>query len=76
MTLSLDVAPELDMALRNEAEQRGQSATACALELLAEALREADMDRRDLADAERIMAHSDPAKRRTLDELRAAVRGL
>jgi hypothetical protein len=59
MTLTLDLTPEAEAALEAEAARTGQSAQDFAARLFAEALEDAI----DLADAQRVMASSDPAKR-------------
>ncbi len=69
MTLTLEIAPEEEAALNEVAAQHGQSANDYAKQLFAAALEDA----MDVAEADRIMANSDPSKRRTLTELRAAV---
>jgi uncharacterized protein (DUF1778 family) len=71
MTLTLEIAPEIEATLKGVAASHGQSLSDYAAELLAQAAEDAA----DVADAERIMANSDPSKRRTLAELRTAIYG-
>ena len=79
MTLTLEIAPEIERALEEAARANGQSlpdfAAARLAEVAREAEREAAEDAADIAEADRIMEHSDPSKRRTLAELRAAIFG-
>ncbi len=74
MTLTIEIKPEVENLLRQVARERG-----VALEdVVAQRLNfsEADLeeleDELDNAEAERRMANSDPSKRKTLDDLRAA----
>ena len=69
MTLTVEVAPETEAALQEEAARRGVAASQIAGELLDDLLQ----DKADSEDARRILATSDPAQRRTLDELRQAL---
>jgi uncharacterized protein (DUF1778 family) len=71
MTLTLEIAPEIEAALSQAAQASGQSLSDYAAELLAQAAEDAQ----DIADADRIMAESDPSTWRTLDELRTAIYG-
>lgn len=71
MTLTLEIAPEIEAALQTEAQRNGQSVNDYAAQVLSEALEDAQ----DVAEAERRMGQSDPSKRRSLDELRSAVYG-
>lgn len=74
MSLTLEIAPEVEAALNEVAAQHGQSANDYAAQLLADALlADALEDALDVAEADRIMANSDPTKRRSLAELRTAV---
>jgi len=69
MTLTLEIAPGVEKALETEAQRHGQSVNDYATALIFEALEDAA----DIADAEHIIANSDPSKRHTLDELRDAI---
>lgn len=69
MTLTLEITPEEEKALTQAAQQAGATLPDYARALLREALEDAA----DVAEAERILANSDPTQRRTLAELRSAV---
>lgn len=69
--MSIQIAPELETELQNAAAREGVSLDEIAARALAEWLEDA----RDIALAEERLATTDPSQWRTLDELRAAVRG-
>ena len=71
MTLTIELTPEAESALQTAAAQKGVSAPQFAVDLLMTALE----DWEDGIEATQILAQSDPEKRRTLDELRQAIRG-
>lgn len=75
MTLTLELAPEVEAALQTEAQASGRTVADCAADLLAEALHEAELDRHDVEEAERRLASTKPEEWRTLDELRTAIYG-
>ena len=75
MTLTLEITPETQRLLEVGANAAGRSVANYTAELLAQVAEEAAEDAIDVADAERIMANSDPANRRTLAELRTAIYG-
>jgi hypothetical protein len=69
MTLTFTIKPEIATALEVEAKRAGQSVQEYAAELFAEAIE----DVLDAAEADCIMANTDPSEWRSLDELRAAI---
>lgn len=75
MTLTLEIAPETQRLLEVGARASGRSVEDYTATLLAQVAEEAAEDAVDIADADRIMANSDPSKRRTLEELRVAIYG-
>jgi hypothetical protein len=71
MTFAFKIKPEIAGLLEIEAKRAGQSVQDYAAELFAEAIEDA----LDAAEADHILANSDPSQRRTMDELRAALYG-
>jgi uncharacterized protein (DUF1778 family) len=59
MTLTLEIAPEIEATLQGVAASHGQSLSDYAAELLAQAAEDAE----DIADADRVMAESKPENR-------------
>lgn len=71
MTFTIETTPASEALLQQVAKERGLS-----VEQLAKVLWEEMMeDLEDAAQAERILANTNPAEWRSLDELRQAVRG-
>ena len=79
MTLTMELAPEIERALQHEANRAGmplEEIAAVVLERgLAEWEAETAQDAIDVAEIQRRLVSSDPAQRRTLQELRAAIFG-
>ncbi len=74
MTIEIDATEE--KALAKAAAARGVALDAYLLTAAREmAAMDAEEDAEDLADARQVLAQSDPSKRRTLDELRTALKG-
>lgn len=71
ISMSIQIAPELETQLQSAAAREGVSLD----EIAARALQEWLEDARDIAVAEERLATTDPSQWRTLDELRAAIRG-
>ncbi len=73
-TIELDATEE--RVLEAAAAARGVALNAYLITAAQEmAALDAEEDAEDLADARRLLAQSDPSKRRTLDELRTALKG-
>ncbi len=77
--MTLEIAPELEARLEEKASARGLTKEEFAvhalrrLTLTEEELEELE-DEEDAAEADHILATTDPSQWRTLDELRAAIR--
>lgn len=71
MTLLLDMPPETEAILRQEAQQRGLTVERYVVELVEDTI----LDREDAAEARQIKAATKPEEWRSLDDLRAAIRG-
>ena len=76
MTYTIEIDATEERVLAQAAQARGVGLDAYLLTAAREmAALDAAEDAEDLADVRRIRATSDPTKRRTLDELRAALKG-
>ncbi len=75
MTLTIELSPEKEQALQAAAASQGVALPQLVDTLLEEALRDFEQDKADGEEAMQILANSDPKERRTLDELRQAIRG-
>jgi hypothetical protein len=78
MTLTLELSPQTETRLRAIAQEKGATLEAVALKrldvsLLSEEELEALEDELDIAAARRAREEDDPAERKTLDDLRAAL---
>lgn len=79
MTLTIEVTPEVKDKLQEKARSHGQALEEYLQDLLERdveelsAAEQAEQDRQDVADIERIMVGTDPTQWRTLDELRAHI---
>jgi len=71
MTLTFELTPEAEAALREMAQEKGLTPEAYCLELLGSELE----DLCDIVELRRADAENDPAERRSLDELREAIYG-
>ena len=69
MALLVEVAPETEAQLHEEAARRGLPVSQVAGEMLDDMLQ----DKEDAQEARRILAETKPEEWRTLDELRAAL---
>lgn len=67
MTFTVELTPEIEAALQQQAAQRGQSAHDYVAALLAEAIEDA----LDVAEADRIMAASNPQERVSWEQIKA-----
>jgi len=72
MTLTIEVAPEVETQLATEAGQRGLSRDELIRQLLEQGLDDMTQDEEDAATARHRLANSDPTQRRTLSDLRRA----
>lgn len=72
MTLTIELSPEREQALREAAARKGVPVAELASALFHGALQDLEQDRIDGEEAMRILANSNPEERRTLDDLRQA----
>lgn len=70
MTLTIEVAPETEAQLQEEAARLGVPVEQLVSEMIDDLLQ----DKEDAEDARRILAETKPEEWRSLDELRAAIR--
>ncbi len=76
MTYTIEIDATEERVLEDAARRRGVALDTYLLTAAREmAALDAQEDAEDLADARRVLAQSDPTKRRTLDELRTALKG-
>ncbi len=74
MTLTIEVEPEIEAKLHELAQSYGQSLEIYVRDVLEREIElEAEEDAQDIAAAKRALATSDPAQRKTLDDLRAHI---
>lgn len=76
MTYTIEIDATEERVLEDAARRRGVALDTYLLTAAREmAAMDAQEDAQDLADARQVLAQSDPTKRRTLDELRTALKG-
>ncbi len=76
MTYTIEIDATEERVLVDAARRRGVALDTYLLTAAREmAAMDAQEDAQDLADARQVLAQSDPTKRRTLDELRTALKG-
>ncbi len=76
MTYTIEIDATEERVLVDAARRRGVALDTYLLTAAREmAAMDAQEDAEDLADARQVLAQSDPTKRRTLDELRTALKG-
>jgi hypothetical protein len=75
MTLTIEVAPDRQAVLQEEAARRGLSAEQLAGEMLDDSLQDLLQDAEDIEEARYRLANPDPRPNRTLADLRAHIEG-